>query len=72
MGPWQTGREGAWSLAKREGSLGGGSGGVMRDPGLKGRGRRKKRRSEKPGQKCEKCTMKTTMNRGAVLFFQLN
>lgn len=36
MGPWQTGREGVWSLAERVGSLGGGSGGVRKDPSLKG------------------------------------
>lgn len=36
MGPWQTGREGAWSLAERVGSPGGGSGGARKDPGLNG------------------------------------
>lgn len=36
MDPWQTGREGAWSLAERLGSPGGGSGGGRRVPGLKG------------------------------------
>lgn len=34
MGPWQTGREGAWSLAERGGTLGGASGGARKDPGL--------------------------------------
>lgn len=34
MGPWQTGREGAWSPAERVGSLGGESGVERKDPGL--------------------------------------
>lgn len=38
MGPWQTGREGVWSLAEKVGSLGGGSGVVRKDQGLNRRG----------------------------------
>lgn len=53
---WQTGREGASSLAERVGSLGGGSGGVKRDPGLNRRGENK--RVKKWRQKCEKRQMK--------------
>lgn len=38
MGPWQTDREGVWSLAEKVGSLRGGSDVVRKDPGLNGRG----------------------------------
>ena len=38
MGPWQTGTEGARSLAERVRSLVGGSGEVRKDPGLDGKG----------------------------------
>lgn len=50
MGPWQTGREGVWSLAERVGSQAGGSGGVRMDPGLnggEGRGRKGYKLNEK-------------------------
>lgn len=40
MGPWQTGREGVWSLAERVGSQGGGSGALKKDQGLNGSGGR--------------------------------
>lgn len=39
MGPWQTGKEEVWNLAEKVGNLGGGSGVVRKDPGLKTRGR---------------------------------
>lgn len=48
MGPWQTGREGVWSLAEKVGSLGGGSGVVRKDQCLKRKG------GEQMGEKKEK------------------
>lgn len=53
MGPWQTGTEGARSLAERVRSLVGGSGEVRKDPGLDGKGGGQMGGSGK--KKCEKC-----------------
>ena len=45
MGPWQTGRAGAWSLAERGGTLGGASGGARKAPGLDERGRKSEKKT---------------------------
>ena len=53
MGPWQTGTEGARSLAERVRSLVGGSGEVRKDRGLDGTGGGQLGESGK--KMCEKC-----------------
>lgn len=50
MDLWQTGREGAWNLAGRVDSLGGGSGGARRGRVLNGRTRRKSENRDKRGK----------------------